>query len=210
MKMFTTTKVLTLAVLIAAGSAVYFTQDMWRTPDASLNPDPNHTHADFVVLIRNEQLDFSGNQFMSGTSADEHSHDEPSEYKHQHLHLHDNNGHVLHSHKPDLTFADFMQSLGALYAPPCLALNNVSYCPTTAERWQMFINGAEVPFDLNYAFKDLDKILISYASSPEVIQETIANFPDDACIYSLACPWRGKPPVEKCVADPEVPCVQPE
>ena len=163
----------------------------------------------FAVLIRDKVLDFSSDQYMSGTSYNEEDHDEVHEHRHEHLHLHDNVGHVLHSHKPGQNFLTFLQSLGALWAEPCLALNNTSYCPTSSEPWQMYINGAEVPFDLTYEFKDLDKILVAFGSSEQKITEVLESFTDDACIYSRACPWRGDPPDENCVADPEIPCVLP-
>ena len=35
-----------------------------------VNPDPNHTHADFAVFVDGAQLDFSGDEFMSGLSTD--------------------------------------------------------------------------------------------------------------------------------------------
>jgi hypothetical protein len=176
-----------------------------KIPDASLNPDPNHTHADFAIWINNTQVDYSGDEYMSGLSTDDATHDEEEEYKHKHLHLHDNVGHVIHRHKPGLVLNDFLRSLGILHAENCLAVQNTSYC----DNWQMFVNGMKVTFDPMYEFADLDKVLLTFNANEQQLAAQLEALTDDACLYSKACPWRGDPPAENCVADPEVPCVAP-
>ena len=167
-----------------------------RDPYKEENPDPNHTHADFAVWVDGEKIDFSGPEYMSGLSYDEHSHDEEDEYHHEHLHLHDEVGHVLHRHKPGLTLQEFFDSL--------------SFDFRTDREWRMFVNGDEMEFDLTYVFEDLDVVLLTTASASAQVLSELEQLTDDACLYSRRCPWRGEPPAENCVADPSIPCVVPE
>lgn len=186
--------------------------------EPAVNPDPNHTHADFAIYLEGEKLDFSDTKYMSGLSTDETTHDEEGEHKHPYFHLHDRIGHVIHQHKPDLTFGEFLSSLGFTMTAQCLTLDtNVMVCPDGGKRWQMFVNrstgltagGEERPFDPGFTFKDGDRILLTYGASAEIAKEQLSAMTSDACLYSRTCPWRGEPPAENCIADPEVPCVLP-
>jgi len=176
----------------------------------AVNPDPNHTHADFAVWIEDMQVNFARPQFMSGVSTDETSHDEEGEYLHKYFHLHDGNGHVMHSHKPGQTVADFFASLGMELTKNCFRLDHDhADCTGKAGTLRMFVNGREVPVNPKYSFQDLDKILIIFTSNEANVQAALGKMTSDACRYSQTCPERGKPPAENCVADPEVPCVEP-
>jgi len=69
------------------------------------------------------------------------------------------------------------------------------------------VNGKEkVPFDPNYVFADGDNILLTYGADATEVKHELSLMTNDACRYSLTCPWRGKAPTESCVADPTVPC----
>lgn len=183
------------------------------------NPDPNHTHADFAIWIDGKQLDFSGEEYMSGVSTDDTSHDEEDEYHHKFLHLHDGNGHVIHRHKPGLTLGEFFQSIDITFSKKglnlCMKVPEMDIvCEDEAmhRNWVMIVNNEQKPFfDTEYVFADTDKILIELPVTdteghPEV-WEHWKQMTDDACKYSKTCPWKGAPPTENCIADPEVPCV---
>lgn len=179
--------------------------------EPAVNPDPNHTHADFAVWINGEQLDFSADKYMSGLSTDDSTHDEQGEHRHQYLHLHDNNGDIIHRHKPGLTLHDFLMSLGFGTTPGCLIPDDGKpVCDAGDKRWRMFVNGEEWPFDTAYDFNDVDQILLTYGSSDDEIAPQLDAMTDDACLYSRTCPERGDPPTENCIADPAVPCVAPD
>lgn len=172
-------------------------------PDPSLNPDPNHVHADFAVWINGTMLDFSDDKYMSGLSYSDESHDEESEYLHKYLHLHDNVGHVIHRHLPEYTVGDFLKSLSFSYEGDCLTTDEgTEYCG-----WRMMLNGEEVAVDFDYDFSDIDKIVLSHGATDDDLAAQWKDMTDDACLYSQACPWRGDPPAENCIADPAVPCV---
>jgi hypothetical protein len=193
--------------LLLIVSAAYVLRDPLRT---ATNPDPNHTHADFAVWVNGEKLNFSDATYMSGVSTDDTSHDEEGEYHHQFLHLHDEVGNVVHRHKPGLTLEEFFSSIDVSFERSCVVINAIDRrCNPAEATWKMFVNGEERPFDLAYAFEDLDQILITDSSNPEVIQEQLVEMTDDACLYSRTCPQRGEPPAENCISDPTIPCVVP-
>lgn len=200
-----------------------------RTPVA--NPDPNHTHADFAVWIDGEKLDFSRPEFMSGTSDD---HDPDHTKHHQYLHLHDGIGHVIHRHKPGLTLLDFFRSIGievrmkkgdpAIGEPEalllCLKFPQLEK-ETCESPWRYFLvytndpaeGGASFLKD-DIDFHDGDSLLISIGDERQEdfvlrLHEQWLLMTSDACLYSRTCPWRGEPPTENCIADPEVPCIAP-
>jgi hypothetical protein len=203
--------------IVAGCSFVGFGQKEYAS-----NPDPNHTHIDFAVYIEDLKLDFSGNKYMSGLSTGEDTHEDAHEHQHEHLHLHDNMGGVIHQHKPMYTIGEFFDSIEFRIGTACLSLDtNVVICPDGNKVWKIFsrkkpLEGTtwqELPFDGNVALEDMEQILLTYQSNDEAgaaaIEEQKEEMPDDACFYSKTCPWRGDPPSESCLSDPEVPCVLP-
>lgn len=191
------------AVLLFAGVVPYI---VWaiRVPAVAPNPDPNHIHADFAVWVRGTQFDFSKPQYMTAEAQEESF---PIGNPRKYLHLHDGNGHVIHIHKPGLTFGDFFASLGMSFRPPCVRLDaSQNACDAGDARWRMFVNGNEVPVNPGYVLHDLDHLLLTYGADDREAQRELGAMTDDACRYSKTCPRRGPPPTEGCVADPSVPC----
>jgi hypothetical protein len=175
--------------------------------EKAVNPDPNHTHADFAIWTNGEQVDFADEKYMSGYE-DDHEHEHG--HLHDYYHLHDGIGHVIHRHKPGLHLDEFFSSLGITLGPECVTMSlGAEYCNTAEKRWMMAVNGEIRPLDLSYVFEDTDTILLTYGSNAEQIQQQIEKLTDDACLYSRTCPERGDPPEENCIADPAVPCVAP-
>ena len=207
-----------LVVAIAVGLA-YGIGTLW--PPSGENPDPNHAHADFAVWVNGQRLDFSDPQYMSGSSHQEEEEAHPHEHLHEYLHLHDGNGHVIHRHKPDLTLGNFFTSIGVEMIAGCLSLDAHQFaaldhgwiadfgrtqklCTDAKFHWMFVVNGQKSPMDPNFVFADGDKILLTYTAG-DAWQEEWKQMTSDACLYSNTCPWRGKPPAENCIADPEVP-----
>ncbi len=179
--------------------------------EPAVNPDPNHTHADFLMVIEGRMIDFSDEKYMSEAVTDEtepHEHEEG--YLHQYLHLHDGVGHVIHRHKPGLTIGEFFDSIGVTMTENCVTLDNgASYCNDAENRWRMLVNGEERALDPAYTFEDLDRLLFVYGADDATLTRLTEEVSDDACLFSRTCPERGDPPAENCVADPSVPCVVP-
>lgn len=207
------------AVSALVSASIFLTACGVHTP--AKNPDPNHTHADFAVWIDGKRMDFSGSEYMAPelTPAEEEA------LKHEtgaltnrsvatlqkYLHLHDGNGHVIHRHKPGLTLEDFFSTLKVGFSQNCFSSgvpgSDGEEC--SKNPFRLFVNGEEHFFaELQYVFEDGDHILITNAVDQTEIDREQKLMTDDACRYSQTCPWKGKPPTENCIADPEVPCVQ--
>jgi len=176
------------------------------------NPDPNHIHADFALWIEGLKIDFSEPKYLSSEE----------DYHHKYLHLHDEVGHVLHRHKPGLTIKEFFKSLGFEMTANCMKLDTrVHVCPESGKTWKMFVSNPatgvewkEVPYDPDSVFEDMDQMLLTYQGTDAVsalnIEKQQQKMTDDSCLYSQTCPWRGEPPAEDCIADPDIPCLQPQ
>lgn len=109
--------------------------------------------------------------FLNGAAVDfsKYSEDDPD------IHIHDNKGDLLHIHKQGIPLSQFFTSI-KMELPAGIKL---------------YVNGKENSQGLQYIPMDLDKVLLT--------DGPIVAVGDDACIYSLKCPERGKPPTEKCV-----------
>lgn len=103
--------------------------------------------------------------------------------KNPNIHMHDTKGDLIHVHKQGMTLGDFFSSLSFEFSSDT----------------KLYVNGKLQGSITNYIPQDLDKILITNSTDNAVVQQEIASVPDDACIYSLKCPERGKPPTENCV-----------
>ena len=176
----------------------------------AMNPDPNHTHADFALFIEGERMDFSDAKYMShGDNYDKEEH-EAHGHQHDYLHLHDGVDHLIHRHKSGLSVGEFFGSLGMQFTSLCMTDDTGrSVCRDGSKRWRLFINGEERAYNPNYVFKDMDQVLFTFGSDDAQIAEQIKAMTNDACIYSHTCPERGDAPVEGCISDPEMPCVVP-
>jgi protein-disulfide isomerase len=150
-----------------------------------------HIHANLKVILDGKPLDLTQDKYQSTATH------ELDPY----VHLHDGNGDVVHVHKKGETLGDFFKSLGMSLAGTCLTTDaGQKYCSAGGATLKLFVNGKpNTQFDA-YVPQDLDRILLSFGSeSDAALQAQIASVADTACIYSLKCPERGKPPTETCV-----------
>lgn len=187
-------------VMVIGFTALFFAFAKISSAEPAVNPDPNHTHADFAVFIDGNRIDFSQEKYMS-TDTDP---------RHPYTHVHDGNGNVMHRHKPGITIGDFFSSLNISLSADCFVLDTGErYCNDESKQLKMFVNEQEVPVDPAYVFQDLDQILLTYGASDTEYYQQLRMLSNDACRYSQTCPERGSPPKENCVSDPTVPCVAP-
>jgi protein-disulfide isomerase len=150
-----------------------------------------HEHADYKVFINNQEVSFSGDQYQSTTGKELSSEQ----------HLHDNNGNNIHKHLTKKTIVDFFHSLWVTLTKDCIQIHTgTQYCTTTGSTLKFYVNDKPKDDFMNYEFRDLDRILISYgAETDEQLKSQLASVTDLACMYSAKCPERGKPPTENCV-----------
>ncbi|QSR87173.1 DsbA family protein [Candidatus Methylacidiphilum infernorum] len=150
-----------------------------------------HEHADFRVVLDGKPIDFSAPKYQSrfGQEID------------PYVHLHHGNGRVIHKHKRGITLGYFFKTLG-------MELSKDRFVLDTGEKFEvrngkvllLFVNGKLEPSLDAYEPRDLDRILIYYGPFVDkLIAKEISSVSDEACIYSLKCPQRGKPPDEECV-----------
>jgi len=150
-----------------------------------------HEHADYKVFIDNQEVDFSDDRFQSTTGKE----------LNDAQHLHDNNGNNIHKHLTKKTIVDFFSSLWVTMTPTCIELDTgKKFCTDNEKSLKLFVNDLPMSDFMNYEFKDLDRILVSYGSASWVeIQQQLDSVTDMSCMYSDKCPERGKPPTENCV-----------
>lgn len=160
-----------------------------RSDELSLG-EKTHEHVDFKVYIEGKQLDLTQEKYQSNGT------DEIN----PNVHMHDGNGEIVHKHRDGVTLGYFLNSLKITLDKDCLTLDTgEKYCNDENNELRFFINGqASTQFE-SYELSDLDRVLISYGSRTESIQEQINSVSDLACIYSEKCPERGEAPTENCV-----------
>jgi hypothetical protein len=165
-----------------------------------------HEHADFALYIRGEGYDFGQERFLSSGS----------EERSPNVHIHDPRNTVVHLHREQTTWDEFLSSLGfavsdstlgARRESTCLTLPGASenkptgekLCNTATETWKFFVNGVPVDGIATTNITELDRVLISYGD--ETVEEARAQFgmvTDQACIPSELCtdrlPAEGEPP----------------
>jgi protein-disulfide isomerase len=144
------------------------------------NPKPTapatseyHVHANIKVLVDGTPIDFTQAKYQS----------EEGKELNEFIHFHDGKGDLIHIHKKGMTLKDLFTSLKLDFSGKEVAL---------------YVNGKLNPNNDAYEPQDLDKLLIEVGPIASVDTD-IKSVADDACIYSLKCPERGKPPTENCV-----------
>ena len=153
-------------------------------------PEYVHVHADFLMILDHEQMDFTDDKYQSHRG----------EENHRSIHLHINNGHVIHRHEAGITLGDFFTSLGYELSDTSVTTDDgTTYETTDSEELLFFVNNVQQPSLVDYVIEDEDKILIYYGDPTDSrIEEYLAAIPDDACLYSGTCPERGVAPSTDC------------
>lgn len=175
-----------LVGIIIGGIVAY--NVIFPTPDSS---DEYHTHADFLIQIDGNFVDLSKPELMT-TSLQQ---------LHKHAHLHDDNGKVLHLHEENISFVEFLSSLGTTLTNNCIIIKDGDeVCANDDKTLVLYVNDNPWTDDiLNYIPQDLDRILLYYGDKHDLpdsnLLEGVAN---DACLYSGSCPERGIAPPESC------------
>lgn len=142
-----------------------------------------HIHADWKIYINGKPLELSDKSHMermrnnmpvssfihvdSGAPAPEKT------------------GDVIHMHATGVPLWIFFKSIGIDFNKDCITLeNNQKFCNDGNKNLKFFINGKENNEFENYAFNDLDKILISYGDeSEEEIKNQFYSITDFAKLH---------------------------
>lgn len=128
-----------------------------------------HTHADFLVIVNGQALDFNQPKYMVRSPF---------------VHVEGDNvggaGKVIHLHATNVPLSMFFESLKMQLTSECLKLDDGrNYCNTGPEKLRMYVNGQPSGEFGKYRPKDLDRILITYGDyTGEQIQAQLSRVSD--------------------------------
>lgn len=149
-----------------------------------------HVHSDLAIYVDDEKLDLTADKYQSA----------PEDEKSDDIHLHDGNGNVIHRHSDDITFVQFLDSIGFTFTDECFTLDTgEQYCIDDTNILQLYVNGIVMENPTEYTTREEDRILVYYGTleNPN-LQSYLDSVTDEACIPSGTCPERGTPVVESC------------
>ncbi len=179
-----------VGLLLGALITFQFIPNFYNDHGIGGHSDEYHIHSDFLFYVNDEKIDLGIEELL--TSAEQ--------QLHSHVHLHDDNGEIVHMHKEEITFAEFLDSISITLTNDCLTFNEQSYCSDEEEILELFVNYE--PFNgpiTSYVPMDDDAILLYYGANDQAtIKNYLDEIKDDACYYSGTCPERGIAPPESC------------
>lgn len=194
---------LALLVLAMIGSAAGW----WITADESAAADPGapvlaadgtlrqpvHWHTDFAVFIRGQQFNFAQDDFWS----------KEGEEKDPYVHIHEPRSTVIHVHREQTTWDEFLNSLGFQLTDNSLTLpDGTKYVSGNGETLKFFVNGTRVDTLMFQDITDLGKVLITFGSESDedILRTQWPTVTDQACIPSELCKDRipDEPEPEPC------------
>ncbi len=118
-----------------------------------------HDHANFLVFINGEKIDFALPQYM---------------VKVREVHIEDMNGITVHKHATGVTLGYFFKTLGFKFNDECFVTDkNEKFCNEADKKLNFYVNGNKNLVYGDYEIFNGDKYLISYGSSNEDIQEQL-------------------------------------
>jgi hypothetical protein len=177
-------------VILSITIALSFFYDDISFSIAKLRSNVVHVHADFAFYVLGTNVDLTDAKYQSSKES----------IKHPSIHLHDGFDNVIHRHTKDVTFTDFLSSIGFTLTDSCVTMGTgTQYCTDQTNTLKLYVNGRPKTDVATYIIKEEDQILLYYGDpqSDNIIkyQEEIT---EDSCLYSGNCPERGDPPAESC------------
>lgn len=154
---------------------------------------PVHWHADFTLYIRGQKFDFNQPQFVT----------KEGEEKNPWVHIHEPRFNVVHVHREQTTWDEFMRSLGFKLTDTSITLpGGETLTNTNSEQLKFYVNGVRIDKLMFQDILDLNQVLITYGSEgdEEVLATQWPEVTDEACIPSGLCRSRGEPGDEPCGA----------
>lgn len=153
-----------VVVAVIAGGAYFAIVASFSGP--RLGPlNSTHDHADFIVYINDERIDFSQEQFQVRSS---------------YVHLEGGDGDVIHMHATNVNLGFTFQTLGMRITPTSISTQDGQlYQNGGGRELQVHVNGVRIDDPANYVIQPLDKILIVYGDETDeeivALQETIPD-----------------------------------
>ncbi|MBI2660837.1 hypothetical protein HYX09_01055 [Candidatus Woesearchaeota archaeon] len=139
-----------------------------------------HIHSDWKVYIEGKAMDFSDKSHMERMRSNM----PVSSFIHvdSGAPAPEKTGDVLHMHAAGVPLWIFFKSVGMDFSKDCINMENKEkFCNDSNKKLKFFVNGKESNEFENYAFKDLDKIVVSYGDgSEEEIKNQLSSITDFA------------------------------
>lgn len=144
-----------------------------------------HDHADFAVYVRGQRLDFNQPEFLSSEGKD----------LSKNVHIHAPRTNVVHIHREQTTWDEFLTSLGMGVDDSCLTIRGgEKLCNAGSEALKFFVNGVQIDSLQFQDLADLDRVLISFGSDDDAtIGKQLDSVTDEACIPGEQCKARIDP-----------------
>lgn len=154
------------------------------TADGGLRQE-THDHADFAVYVRGQRLDFNRPEFLSIEGKD----------LSKNVHIHAPRTNVVHIHREQTTWDEFLTSLGMAVDDTCLTLGGgEKLCNAGTETLKFFVNGVRIDSLMFKDLGDLDRVLISFGAEDDTtVRKQIDSVTDEACIPGEQCNARIDP-----------------
>ena len=150
-------------------------------PITSEEEEVYHVHADFVVIINGEKIDFSS-PIYNERDPRIHLHT-PGQY----------GGDVMHVEARGAVLGDFFTSVGMRLTKDCFSLRGQSFCNNENNSLKFHVNKMKRNEYNEYSISDLDRILISYGNeTSEEIQKQSDAVTEAACVFSGKCSIPGE------------------
>lgn len=153
-------------IAVIAGGSYFAISGALSGP--SIGPlNSTHDHADFIVYINGESLDFSLEQFQVRSA---------------YVHLEGGDGEVIHMHAINVNLGFLFQTLGMRLTSTSLSIQGGQVYENGAGReLKVYVNDVRIDNPANYIVQALDKILIIYGDeTEEEIAALLETVPDGA------------------------------
>jgi len=152
-------------IAVIAGGSYFAISGLLSGP--SIGPlNSTHDHADFIVYINGESIDFSLDEFQLRSN---------------YVHLEGGDGNVIHLHAINLNLGFFIQTLGMRLTSTSISIQGQVYENGAGRELQVFVNDVRIDNPTNYIVQPLDKILIVYGDeTEEEIAALLETVPDGA------------------------------
>ncbi len=126
---------------------------------------PPHFHANFMMYIDGERVDFSDDKYMEDVSGCSLS---GLMYPKDRAHLHENNGDTIHIHDDGVSWGHFFANNWFTFGSNYIALDDERVLTDTAENKVTYVlNGKIVDNPFNILITSEDRLYINYGNQDE-------------------------------------------
>jgi len=126
---------------------------------------PPHFHANFLMYVDGEKIDFSGDKYMEDVAGCSLTW---LIYPKDRVHLHENNGETIHIHDEGVSWGHFFANNWFTFGSSYIALDDGRVLTDTDDKSMTFVlNGKVVDNPFNTLIKSKDRLYINYWSEDE-------------------------------------------